>query len=319
MTSKCKYYVGIDLGGTFIKGGIVNDCGEILASDKIATESEKGSDGVSTNIASLAKMLLDRMELTVSDIVGVGLGCPGMIDSKNGNVIYSSNLNWSDFNICSAVSEKLGCASVKVANDANVAALGEVKFGAAKDYDNAVMVTLGTGLGSGIVIDGVLMEGNKGAGAELGHTVIHRGGEQCSCGRRGCCEAYCSATALIRDTKRAMLAHPDSKMWEIGSADQVNGKTAFDYLESDKYAKEVVDNYISNLACTLTNFANIFRPEIILLGGGVCAEGDRLILPLQAEVDKEIFAGEKGPAVPIVIAKLGNSAGLLGAAALFMN
>ena len=157
-----------------------------------------------------------------------------------------------------------------------------------------------------------------GAGAELGHIVIVKDGEQCSCGRKGCFEAYSSATALIRDTKRAMEAHPDSKMWECGSLDMVCGKTVFDYAPVDIYAKEVVDSYIEHLACGLVNYANVFRPEVILLGGGVCAQGDNLIVPLQKLVDKEIYAGDKGPRVPILIAELENSAGLLGAAALLM-
>ena len=319
MTTVRKYYIGIDLGGTFIKGGIVDDRGEIVLSDKIPTEAEKGDLGVAENIARLAASLLERCNLTTSDVVGLGIGCPGTIDSATGNVIYSNNIGWEDFNIADAVSSMLSGIKVKVANDANVAALGEVRFGAAKDYDSVVMITLGTGVGSGVVIDGRLMEGNKGAGAELGHTVIHRGGEMCTCGRRGCLEAYCSATALIRDTKRAMIAHKDSRMWEIGGADAVTGRTPFDYAEIDVYAKEVVDAYIENLACGLTNFANIFRPEAILLGGGVCAQGDTLIPPLQKLTSEGLFGKDKGPSVPILVAKLENSAGLLGAAALLMD
>ena len=318
VTSIRKYYVGIDLGGTFIKGGIVNDRGEIIISDKIPTEAEKGADGVSANITALANKLLDAANLSISDVEGVGIGCPGMIDSGEGNVIYSNNLDWNDFNIASKVSSLLGGARVSVANDANVAALGEVRFGAAKDYENAVMITLGTGVGGGIVVDGHLFEGNKGAGAELGHMVIHRGGEPCTCGRLGCFEAYCSATALIRDTKRAMLNDKNSKMWQIGDVNSVDGKTAFDFADCDALARGVVENYIEDLACGLTNVANIFRPEVIILGGGVCAEGDRLIKPLQKKLNESIFAGDKGPTVPIIVAKLGNSAGLLGAAALLM-
>ena len=319
MTTIRKYYVGIDLGGTYIKGGIVDDKGEIILSNQVPTESEGGSEVVSKNIAALATDLLEKCNLSLSDICGVGIGCPGMIDSKTGNVVYSGNLNWVDFNIANRVSELLSGVLVKVANDANVAALGEVKFGAAKDYNSAVMITLGTGVGSGIVDNGVLIEGNKGAGSEFGHTVIHFGGEECTCGRRGCFEAYCSATALIRDIKRAMVEHPDSKMWEIGDISKVCGKTAFDYAGVDEYARAVVDNYILNLACGITNAANIFRPEIVLLGGGVCAQGECLTKPLQEILNKDIFAGSRGPAVDIRIAMLGNSAGLLGAAALLMD
>ena len=313
-----KYYVGIDLGGTFIKGGIVDDLGNILFENKTPTESEKGAGMVATNIANLAKSLMQTAGLIPDDMEGLGMGVPGMIDSKKGNVIYSNNLKWKDFAIGEEVEAQTGL-KVKIANDANVAALGEVKFGAAKDYDDAIMLTLGTGVGGGIVVDGKLIEGNKSAGAELGHAVIEANGEQCTCGRKGCLEAYASATALIRDTKRAMEAHKDSKMWEIGSLDKVTGKTAFDYKEVDPYAKAVVDRYIEMLACGITNFANIFRPEAVILGGGVCAQGDALVKPLQKLVDKEIFAGNLGPQVPVVIAELENSAGLLGAAALLME
>ena len=313
-----KYYVGIDLGGTFIKGGIVDDLGNIVYQDKTPTQSEGGSETVANNIANLTKKLLAAVGLDASDVVGIGMGVPGMIDSKAGNVIYSNNLCWEDFAIGETVSSLTGLP-VKIANDANVAALGEVKFGVAKAYQNAILLTLGTGVGGGIVVDGKLVEGNRSAGAELGHMSIVMGGEQCTCGRKGCLEAYASATALIRDTKRAMEAHPDSKLWEIGSIDAVTGKTAFDYRETDAYAKAVVDGYIAALGAGIVNFANIFRPEVVLLGGGVCAQGDNLIKPLQAILDKEIFAGKKGPQVKILIAGLGNSAGILGAAALLLD
>ena len=312
-----KYYVGIDLGGTFIKGGIVDDLGNIILEDKTPTESEKGAEGVAANIAALANSLMARVGLQKDDVEGLGMGVPGMIDSRAGNVIYSNNLKWQDFRIGKQVSALTGLR-VKIANDANVAALGEAKFGAAKGFENVVMLTLGTGVGGGVVAEGMLMEGNKGAGAELGHMVIVKDGEQCTCGRKGCLEAYASASALIRDTKRAMEAHKDSKMWECGGLEKVTGKVAFDYKDCDPYAKGVVDGYIEALACGITNLANIFRPETVLLGGGVCAQGDVLVKPLQAILDKDIFAGELGPKVTIRIAELGNSAGLLGAAALLM-
>ena len=313
-----KYYVGIDLGGTFIKGGIVDDLGNIVYQDKTPTESAGGSEKVAQNIASLTKQLMEKVGLSVGDVEGIGMGVPGMIDSKAGTVIYSNNLDWTDFAIGQTVSDLTGL-SVKIANDANVAALGEVKFGVAKNYDHAILFTLGTGVGGGIVVDGKLVEGNRSAGAELGHAVIVAGGEQCTCGRKGCLEAYASATALIRDTKRAMTLHPDSKMWEVGSLEAVTGKTAFDYKDTDVYAKEVVDGYIRMLGCGIVNAANTFRPEVVILGGGVCAQGDNLVKPLQKLLDEELFAGSMGPQVQIVIAELGNSAGILGAAALLLD
>lgn len=312
-----KYYVGIDLGGTFIKGGIVNGAGEILCDNKVPTESDLGAEKVAENIAMLVDTLLKTAGIEKSSVVGIGMGAPGMIDSKAGTVIYSNNLRWKDFALGSSVEQRTGLP-VKIANDANVAALGEVKFGAAKGLEDVVMLTLGTGVGGGIISGGRLIEGNKSVGAELGHMVIVGDGELCSCGRRGCLEAYASATALIRDTKYAMEVHRDSKMWEIGSIDNVTGKTAFDYKDSDPYAKEVVDRYIRYLAFGITDFANIFRPQVILLGGGVCAQGDALVKPLQALLDRDLFAGSLGPQVKIEIAKLGNTAGLLGAAALWM-
>ena len=312
-----KYYVGIDLGGTFIKGGIADAEGNILVNDKIPTESEKGSSGVAKNIAKLAKSLMEKCSLKTADFVGLGIGVPGMIDSKNGEVVYSNNLGWEHFFISKAVEELTGLP-VKIANDANVAAIGETKFGCGKEYENTILITLGTGVGGGIVIDGKLFEGYRSAGAELGHAVIVAGGEPCTCGRKGCLEAYASATALIRDTKRAMEANKNSKMWEVGSLENVTGKTAFDYAECDESAKAVVENYIEKLGVGITNLANEFRPQAIILGGGVCAQGDSLIKPLQAFLDKEIFAGEKGPQVKILTATLGNSAGLLGAVALWL-
>ncbi|MBQ8690103.1 MAG: ROK family protein [Clostridia bacterium] len=317
MTEIRKYYIGIDLGGTFIKGGIVDDLGNIVYSDKIPTGAEGGQDAVAKNIATLANMLLEKTGLSKDDVVGIGMGVPGMIDSEAGVVILSNNLKWYNFKIADAVSSLTGLR-VKIANDANVAILAEVKFGIAKNKKNVIMLTLGTGVGGGIVANSQLIEGNLSVGAELGHSVIIKDGEPCTCGRRGCLEAYASASALIRDTKRAMQAHSDSKMWEIGSIDKVTGKTAFDYRDKDIYAKEVVDNYISCLGTGIVNFANIFRPEVVLLGGGVCAEGDNLIRPLQEIVDREVFAKDAGPKVTVMIAALENSAGTLGAASLLM-
>lgn len=317
VTEICKYYIGIDLGGTFIKGGIVDEKGRILVNAQIPTESENGAGRVALNIAKLCNLLLESANMSASDVVGIGIGVPGMIDSKKGEVVYSNNLGWEHFFISEEV-EKLTKLPVKIANDANVAALGETKFGCGKEYQNTVLFTLGTGVGGGIIIDGKLFEGNRSAGAELGHSVIVAGGEQCTCGRKGCLEAYGSATALIRDTKRAMEKNPDSKMWEIGSLDNVTGKTAFDYRSVDESADEVVRNYIEKLGVGITNIANEFRPEAVILGGGVCAQGDELVKPLQEFVNREIFAGRKGPQVKILTATLGNRAGLLGAAALWL-
>lgn len=313
-----NYYIGIDVGGTFIKAGIVDKNGNIIADGKIASECDKGGDKLADNAATLVFELLEKSGINKEQIVGAGMGFPGFIDSKNGIVVYSNNVRLSDFPIVETMQAKLGL-KVKVANDANVAALGEKMFGAGKDYNDMVMITLGTGVGAGIIIDGKLFEGNRSAGAEIGHMLLVHGGEQCTCGRKGCFEAYSSATALIRDTKRAMQNHKDSLMWEIGSVDNVTGKTPFDYAKKDKYAADVVNNYIEMLGSALTDIANIFRPEAIIIGGGVCAQGDNLVIPLKKKIQSELFGADFGsPEVVLRVAELGNKAGLLGAAALFM-
>ena len=319
MSEVRKYYVGIDLGGTFIKGGIVDDLGRILIEDKVPTEAQGGASVVAGNIARLANSLLAKLNLTASDVVGIGMGVPGMIDTERGIVTYSNNLAWENFEIAKTV-EELTSLPVRIANDANVAALGEYKFGSGKNTNSIVLVTLGTGVGGGAVIDGRMLLGNEGAGAEFGHSVLVVGGEKCTCGRRGCFEAYASATALIRDTKRAMESHPDSLMWKLSpTLDAVDGSTAFSAMkQGDATAKAVVDNYITMLGEGLCNIASVFRPDMILLGGGVSAEGDGLIVPLQEFVNNNIFGGKMGPRVKIACASLGNKAGLVGGAALLM-
>ena len=313
--SEKKYCIAIDLGGTFIKGGIVSNKGEMVYSDKIPTQRELGTEQVIDNIAKICYLLLEKTNMTIQDVEGIGMGVPGMIDSATGTVIYWGNCNWEHLPLAKLLQEKINLP-IKMANDANVAALGESKFGVGNQYKNTVMLTLGTGVGGGVVIDGKLFEGNRSAGAELGHMIIKSDGEACPCGNRGCLEAYASATALIQDTKRMMEAHKDSKMWEIGSLDEVTGKTSFDYCECDPYAKEVVERYIEMLSIGITNFANIFRPEAIILGGGVCAQRERLTMPIKEYVAKHIYAKERGPQVEILIAELGNDAGMFGAAAL---
>ncbi len=312
-----KHYFGIDVGGTFIKGAIVTEDGEIVVKSKIPTEYSKGGDAVVMNIKELCESLLKEANMSFSDITACGMGVPGMIDSKAGVVVATNNLGWKNFEMAKKMEAATGLPT-KIANDANAAALGEMKFGFGGTYKNIILLTLGTGVGGGIIVDGEIVEGNRGAGAELGHSVIVMGGEPCTCGRRGCLEAYASATAIIRDTKRAMMNNKNSKLWEVGSLDAVNGKTAFDHYETDADAKAVVDAYISYLACGITDYANIFRPEAVILGGGVCAQGETLLAPLRKMLNEEIFAKDLGPEVKILVAKLGNDAGSLGAAALCM-
>lgn len=311
-----KYYVGIDIGGTFIKGAVVNGEGETLAYKKVPTECAVSNMRVVENVSALTDELIKTANARREDVVGIGVGVPGIVDTEKGVVICSENLYFQNFPIAEEISKLTGF-SVKIANDANAAALGEAKFGAGKRYSDTVMVTLGTGVGGGIIIGGKLFEGNLGAGAELGHMVIKAGGKRCACGRRGCFESYSSARALVRMSKAEARKNPASLLGQVPLS-EISGKTPFDLADKDEVAGRVVENYIKMLACGLANIANIFRPEAIIIGGGVSAEGERLLAPLEKEFHKEVFAAELGPRVELIIAERKNDAGYLGAAALIM-
>lgn len=310
-----KYYLGIDVGGMSVKAIILDSKGRPLGED--CTPTPAGGEELCDAIAELANSLMAKCGGQKEE-VAVGIGCPGVIDSERGVLVFSGNLRLKNFPLASKIESRIGIP-VKVTNDANAAALGEAKFGAGKNYKDSILVTLGTGVGGGIIIDGKLFEGHDSAGAEIGHMVIERHGDHCTCGRRGCFEAYCSATALIRRTKLQMEENPGSAMWTKYTADSATGKTAFEFCDSDIAAKEVVDWYMMYLACGLVNLANIFRPEVIMLGGGVSEQGERLTVPLQKLVNKELFGGTAYAPVKIVRAALGGKAGAYGAAALVMR
>ncbi|MCM1438677.1 MAG: ROK family protein [Roseburia sp.] len=309
-----KYYLGLDIGGTFIKGVLADGNGKILCDGRVPVGCENGGGKMCGNIANLCAVLQSRAGVSAC---AAGVACAGMI-SADGEVLFAGNLGLKNFPLKDELSRLLNIP-VAVVNDANAAALGEAVYGAGKGFKDSVFITLGTGVGGGIIIDGKLFTGGGGVGAEIGHTVIKHGGEKCTCGRKGCFEAYSSATALIRDTKRAMEGNPSSKLWQCGGPDKVTGKTAFDYAECDEAAGEVVKGYLYNLACGIINLANVFRPQAVILGGGVAGQGERLIAPLQERLDKKIFGGQSYAPVKIIKASLGNLAGSLGAVAYVMR
>lgn len=312
--------VGVDLGGTFIKAGLVDDNGKILHKSKVPTRSVMGAETVVSDMGDQILALLKDNGYTLDDVRGVGVGSPGAIDSAHGIVNYSNNLRWKDVALGPMLEKKVG-KPVKVSNDANVAALGETVFGVAKGYSDTVLLTLGTGVGGGIIIGGKLFEGNESKGAELGHSVIVAGGEPCTCGRRGCLEAYASATALIRETKKAMQRDTSSAMWNFaGSLDKVDGRTAFECAkQGDPAATEVVNNYLYYLCEGILNYCNIFRPQAVILGGGVCAQGEYLLNRVREIVVANNYGFEGTPKVDLLIASLGNDAGLVGAASLILT
>ncbi len=312
------YNIGIDLGGTNIKVGVVDENYNIVGRSNIKTNLPRPSEEIVDSIVEGVKLACEDAKIAVSDVNSIGIGTPGTANRNTGVVLYSCNLGFNNFGLGGMLSEKLG-TEVFVENDANAAAFGEVVNGAGKGYKDVVVITLGTGVGGGIIIDGKIYTGFNFCGAELGHTVIEYNGRQCGCGRKGCFEAYSSATALINFTKEAMEADKSTKMWEIaGSIDGVDGKTAFDgFRAGDKTATEVVNKYINYLGCGLTNVVNIFQPEVLLIGGGICKEGENLTKPLLEYIAKESYCIDPNCSTKLDIAKLGNDAGIIGAAYLY--
>ncbi|MBR0142454.1 MAG: ROK family glucokinase [Ruminococcus sp.] len=315
-----KYYVGIDLGGTNIVAGVVDEDYNIIAKASTKTNCPRPDREIANDMAKMAVQAVKNAKLTLSDIEWIGIGTPGIANSKTGIIEYSNNLGFKDTPMVRYIEEAIGRKDtpVFIENDANAAAYGEFVAGAAKGAKNAVCITLGTGVGGGIIIDGKIYSGSNFAGAEIGHTVIEVDGAQCSCGRKGCFEAYSSATGLIRMSKEAMEAFPDSIMNKMAQEKgKVTARTSFDAMRAgDKTAKDVVDKYIKYLAAGITNTINIFQPDVLCIGGGVCNEGDPLLLPMKELVKKEVYTRNSEKNCDIVIAKLGNDAGIIGAAFL---
>lgn len=314
------YYIGVDLGGTNIKAAVISDSGKILAVDFVKTALPRSADAIIADIGGLITKVTNDAGLSADDIEAVGVGSPGIIESQKGLIIFGNNLDWNKVPLADELA-RYTHKPIYISNDANVAALGEAKFGAGDGYNNVVFITLGTGVGGGIIIDGKLFEGWQSAGAELGHHKISNKGYPCTCGRLDCWEVYSSASALIRDAKEVMQKHSSSLMWEMvkGDINKVEGRTAFDAADKgDKYAADIVSDYLENLSDGLVNVANIFRPEVILIGGGVSNRGDKLIDPLQQLTDKKVYGGLLSPHVLIKRATLGNDAGMIGAATLAM-
>ncbi len=315
------YRIGVDLGGTNIAVGVVDKEGKLIKKMSTPTLATRPAEEIVADMARLCRELCGEVGCTIDDIEGVGIASPGTVDSENGVVVYANNVPFKNFPIASILSEMLdNKVKVSVANDANAAAWGEAVAGAAKGTSNSIMVTLGTGVGGGIVIDNKLYCGFNGAGGELGHTVIELDGARCSCGRLGCWEAYSSATALIRMTREKIEeCRETGRPTLMTDQPKISGRTACDAMrQGDEAAKEVYDKYIKYLACGLANMINIFQPEVISLGGGVSGEGQSLIDSLLPLVRKwQYGGGETGKALTdIRIAKLGNDAGIIGAAML---
>lgn len=313
------YTIGIDLGGTNIVASVVDDDYNIIGTSKTPTNSPRSADEIFDDIADVCEEAVKAAGLTMEDIDSVGMGAPGTVN-QDGVIEFANNLAFNNVPARTMLAKRINKPEEKVfiENDANCAALGEAYAGCGNGAKDFVAVTLGTGVGSGVIIGGKIVNGVNYAGGECGHMVIVVDGEQCSCGRKGCWEAYASATALIRQTKKAMEEYPDSLMHKLAKEEgKVSGRTAFDAMRlGDIAGIKVVDDYIKYVACGLINIVNALQPEIICIGGGICNEGETLMKPLRRFVQSERYSIHSKIQTKIVKAELGNDAGVIGAALL---
>lgn len=310
------YFIGIDLGGTNIKAGVVNPEGKIVEKLSIKTNAERPMEDIIADMGQIALDVTAACNLNISDISAIGVGSPGTPDNRSGVLVYATNLPFRMAPIRSVIGKMTGLP-VYIDNDANCAAMAESVVGAAQGIADSVTITLGTGIGAGIIINHRIYSGFNQAGSEFGHTVLVSGGVRCSCGRLGCFESYGSATGLIRMTAEAASQDPSSVLNRLINEKngKISAKTAFEAMrEGDQTASNVVDRYLEYLADGLANVVNAFMPEILVIGGGVCNEGNALLIPLLSKMEGKTFFGPGVRKTEVRLAKLGNGAGIVGAA-----
>ena len=312
------YRIGVDLGGTNIATGIVNEQNVIIGRGNVATRAPRPAAEIFDSIKEAVDMAVLDAGIDYADVVSVGIGTPGSVNKKTGEIEFSNNLEFNNVPAKEMLESRLK-KPVYLENDANCAALGEAIAGCGNGVNDFVAVTLGTGVGSGIIIGGKIIRGNNFCGGEMGHMVINVGGIQCNCGRKGCWEKYASTTALISQAVEAMQTNKSSLLWQTceGDLNKVNGKTIFAALDmGDKTAKEVIDKYLYYVSVGITNIVNALQPEIICVGGGISAQGEKILAPVRAYVNEEHYSIHSKVQTQILPAALGNDAGIIGSALL---
>lgn len=310
-----RRYIGVDLGGTNTVAGLVDEKGKLYVKKSVSTPRDGDPERIVDTIYDVVTALLSGEGLQPEDIQAIGIGSPGVVDIQNGVVLFANHLHFRNTPLAELCRRRFN-RPVHLVNDANAAAYGEYIAGGGRGASSLVAITLGTGIGGGIIIDGKILTGYAFAGAELGHMVIDMDGRACSCGKRGCFETYASATGLIHSTQAYMRNHPETLMWKLcnNSLGNVSGRTAFDAKRAgDAGGESVIESYIHTLAIGLGNIINSLEPEILLIGGGISHEGEYLLGPLREEVHKQLFAFSQQK-TRIVSATLGNDAGIIGAA-----
>lgn len=315
-----ELFIGIDVGGMSIKGALVDKNGTIFYKNRRKTDAKQGPGPFLKDIKDLLLEMLDFAKKHDSEVLAIGFGIPGVVNREFGIIDYADNLYMENIHLAEYLKDLN--IPIYLSNDANVACLAEVRYGIAKGFKNVVLLTLGTGIGGGIIIDNKLYEGEEGKGAELGHVTIVVDGHSCACGRKGCFEAYASASALLRYTKEEMINNQSSLMWQYckGNIDNIDGRTSFECAKKgDISANFVINKYIKYLSEGILNICNIFRPKAILLGGGLSNQEEYLVNKIKAYCEDRDYGYKHCPAPEILICKLKNDAGVIGAAVLAMD
>lgn len=310
------YRIGVDLGGTNIVAGVIDENKDIISQVSVKTPVGGSYKDIVKEIYSAALLATEQAGIDITDIEKIGVCSPGTVNMENGNVEFAGNLNFHNAPLKRELKEYFK-APISICNDGDAMTYGEFIAGSGKGKNSFVAVVLGTGVGGAVIVDQKLIKGTNYAIGEIGHTVMVLDGEQCNCGRKGCFEAYASATALIRQTKAAMQNNLNSIMWQIieGEIKDVTAKTAFDAAKlCDKTAKSVVEAYIKYLACGITNLINVFQPDVLCIAGGVSNEGEYLLTPLREIVERERYSRYSVKQTEICTSVLGGSAAIIGAA-----
>lgn len=309
------YRIGIDIGGMSIKAGIVKD-GEIISTKTKVTRVDGILDTLIDDLSDLINGILNENGIEIGKVEKIGVGFPGVV--TNNGYVTCVNLKLINQPVLDKLNDKFKNIKVSIANDANVAALAEYRHGSMKGFESGVMITLGTGVGGGVVINDRLISGANGIGAELGHLIIGENYYDCNCGNNGCFETFCSATAIINYAKKLIEKNKDCKLYQVceGNLDNLTAKMVFDlYKEKDKISIEVINRFKKYLAIGIANIVNFIDPDVVSIGGGVSNSNDIILDNLSDEVKKHLPFKESN-ICDIVIAKFKNDAGILGASEL---
>lgn len=309
------YRIGIDLGGTNIAVGVIDEKKQIIFKSSIPTDLPQKPEALAEKIGKFVLQVLEKAGIAVEEIQAAGIGIPGTVNPDNGVVEYANNLDFVNVPFLKML-EPYFPFPVSAANDAKAAAWGEYMAGAGQGASSMVMITLGTGVGGAAVLNGKIVDGYNYAAGEIGHMVIERNGRKCTCGRKGCFEAYASATALVEDAVKAMLKNPDSLLYKKcgGNPEAVNGRLVFEAVgEGDEVAAQVLNQFIEYLAEGTANIINIFQPEVVCIGGGISGAGEAFLKPLKEAVTPMVYSRDSERNAKLICAKLGNDAGIIGA------